>query len=132
VIASNLDQQQELFHQDNFDRDGYMKLATGLHTLEFGTVSYRALQHGSWRDWLVHLANQQTSAKDPSDVVAFLGPNSHFLDKVPGALRDDPDAPPHFFYLEYYPRMGAEFPDAIDSLIAGCTAQSTKFIRRIS
>jgi hypothetical protein len=119
VIAFNLDQQQELFHEDNFDDDGYLRLVDRLHKLEFGTVSYRALQRDSWRPWLVRLANEQTSAKDPSDLVVFLGPNSHFLDRIPGEARDAHDAPPHFFYFEYYPWRGADFSDAIDSLTRG-------------
>lgn len=119
VIAFNLDQQQELFHEENFDGDGYLRLVTQLHKLEFGTVSLQALQRNSWRQWLVRLANQQISMKDPSDVVVFLGPNSRFIDKVPAESRDDADAPPHFFYLEYYPWMGADFSDSIDSLTRG-------------
>ena len=119
VIAFNLDQQQELFRQDNFDGDGYGQLVKRLHKQEFGTVSYQALQRGSWQQWLERLANEQTSVKDPSDVVVFLGPNSRFLDKIPAENRNDPDAPPHFFYLEYYPWTGADFSDAIDSLTRG-------------
>ncbi|HEY6185309.1 MAG TPA: hypothetical protein VIW67_23930 [Terriglobales bacterium] len=119
VIAFNLDQQQELFREENFDDDGYARLVHHLHKLEFGTVSYRALQRDSWQQWLVRLANQQTSAKNPSDVVVFLGPNGHFLDKVPSETRDDPDVAPRFFYFEYYPWMGAEFSDSIDYLTRG-------------
>ena len=116
VIAFNLDQQQELFRAENFGSDGYLQLVTRLHRLEFGTVSYQALQRNSWRQWLVRLANEQTNVKGPSDVVVFLGPNSRFLDKVPTESKDDAEATPHFFYLEYYPWMGADFPDSIDFL----------------
>jgi len=119
IIAFNLDQQQELFRQDNFDGDGYAQLVKRLHKQEFGTVSYHALQRGSWQQWLERLANDQTSVKDPSDVVVFLGPNSRFLDKVPAEGRDDPNALPHFFYLEYFPWQGADFSDSIDSLTRG-------------
>ena len=117
MIAFNLDQQQELFRQDQFDGTGYENLARSLHKLEFATISYQALKRGSWQQWLVRLTNEQAGAKDPSDVVVFLGPNSHFSDKIPGEGRDNPDAAPHFFYLEYYPWMGADFSDSIDSLI---------------
>jgi hypothetical protein len=119
VIAFNLDQQQELFHEEDFDDDAYIELVKRLHKLEFGAVSYRALQRDSWRQWLVRLANEQTSAKDPSDVVVFLGPNSHFDGKVSTENRDNLNTPPHFFYLEYYPWMGADFSDSIDSLTRG-------------
>src|ERR1051325_641888 len=63
VIAFNLDQQQELFHEDNFNGDGFERLTNKLQKLEFGTVSYRVLQRDSWRQWLVHFSNEQISAK---------------------------------------------------------------------
>jgi hypothetical protein len=119
VIAFNLDQQQELFHEEKFDGDGYNRLVARLHKLEFGTVSYQALQRDTWRQWLVRLANEQTRAKDPSDLVVFLGPTSHFLEKVPSQARDNPDSPPRFFYFEYYPWAGVDFSDSIDSLTRG-------------
>ena len=42
--AFNLDQQRELFHEDEFDDAGFVQLAGSLRTLELGAVSYRVLQ----------------------------------------------------------------------------------------
>ncbi|HSS97670.1 MAG TPA: hypothetical protein VLK33_11605 [Terriglobales bacterium] len=118
VIAFNLDQQHELFRDDHFNSEGFYRLAHTLHELEFGTVSYQALQRDSWRQWLTHLADEQITTKDPSDVVVFLGPASRFRDKVSAEARDA-DTPPRFFYLEYYPWRAADFSDSIDSLTRG-------------
>jgi hypothetical protein len=119
IIAFNLDQQQELFRQDQFDGNGYAQLADTLHNQQFGTISYHALQRGSWPQWLVRLAHEQMAAKEPSDAVVFLGPSTHFWDKIPGEIKETPEGAPHFFYLEYYPRMGVDFPDSIDFLTHG-------------
>jgi hypothetical protein len=113
VIAFNLDQQREVFRQDRFDAAGFAQLATVLEKLEPASVPYQALQRGSWRKFLQRLAQDQISARNPPDVVVFLGPMTHFDQKVP---MDYPErAPSRFFYFEFY-QLGALFPDAIDHL----------------
>ena len=113
VISFNLDQQREVFRQERFDTAGFAQLATVLEKLEPASVPFQALQRGSWRKFLQRLAQDQISAKNPSDVVVFLGPMTHFDEKVP--MEYPGRASSRFFYLEFY-RLGALFPDAIDHL----------------
>jgi hypothetical protein len=116
VIAFNLDQQQEIFRQDDFDAEGFSKLATVLRTLELGTVSYKAMQKQSWAGPLVRLTEEEVSSKNPSDAVIFLGPTTHFMDKVSLETMKSAKDGPHFFYFEYYPWNGSQFPDSIDHM----------------
>jgi len=116
IIAFNLDQQQEIFRQDDFDAAGFTQLTQVLRELELGTVSYKALQRQSWHELLVRLVREQVGAEDPSDAVIFLGPTSRFASKVPKDLLKRAEAEGvHFFYFEYFP-WRYEFPDAIDYL----------------
>jgi hypothetical protein len=115
VIAFNLDQQKEIFHQDDFDVHGFEKLADTLRKSEMSTVSYKALQHKNWAELLVKLTEAEIAAKRTSDAIVFLGPSSRFWDKVPAEMKNFEKTPARFFYFEYYPWVH-EFPDAIDYL----------------
>jgi hypothetical protein len=118
--AFNLDQQRELFRQDQFDDAGFMELAESLRTLELGTVSYRVLQQGQgWLDLLLDYANRELIAADPSDAVIILGPRARYLAQVPRSkLRGRETPNPHFFYFEYFPGhvQASQLPDALSSL----------------
>lgn len=116
VIAFNLDQQQEIFRQEQFDGEGFEKLSRVLRKLELGTVSYKALQRNTWAESLARMTREEATAKNPSDAVVFLGPTSHFWDKVPREMMSNVESGPKFFYVEYFPWAGYEFPDAIDNL----------------
>jgi hypothetical protein len=118
--AFNLDQQRELFRQDQFDEAGFIKLAESLRTLELGTVSYRVLQQRQgWLDLLLDYANRELIAADPSDVVVILGPRTRYFAEVPRRKLKERETPnPHFYYFEYLPGFfrGSQFPDALGSL----------------
>jgi hypothetical protein len=117
IVAFNLDQQREIFRQDSFDAEGFAELTKTLQKLELATVSYKGLQRGSGPKMLVHLAREQTAAKDSSDAVVFLGPSAHFEDKVPQEMVQGVETGgPRFFYFEYYPWVTGQFPDSIDYL----------------
>ncbi|HSU30238.1 MAG TPA: hypothetical protein VLJ11_03300 [Bryobacteraceae bacterium] len=123
LIAFNLDQQREIFHQDHFNADGFAKLSRTLENLELGTVSYKALQKGGWAELLARLVNQEISRPDPSGSVVFLGPSTRTIDKIPPTmLLPRKSDSPQFFYLEYFPvwRGGSEFPDAIHHATNAC------------
>jgi hypothetical protein len=116
--AFNLEQQRELFRQDQFDEAGFMQLAESLRSVELGTISYRALQQqkGGF-NLLTDYANQELTAADPSDAVIFLGPRTRYeaqVTKLKG--RETPN--PRFFYFEYFPGFiqGSQFPDALSIL----------------
>lgn len=111
IVAFNLDQQREVFRQDGFDSEGFDRLAKALQQFEPAVIPYRALQRGSWLKFLLRLVYEQTSAKDPADVVVFLGHTSHFDKEVLLGLSEP--ARSRFFYFEFS-ELGAHFPDAIE------------------
>ena len=118
--AFNLDQQRELFRQDQFDDGGFTELAASLRTVELGTVSYRVLQQQrGWLDLLLDYANTELIAADPSDAVIILGPQTRYSAEVSRAELKGRETPnPHFFYFEYFPGYfrRSPFDDALSSL----------------
>ena len=115
LVAFNMDQQAEVFHEDDFDRSGLMRLSGALSKLELGTISYKKLQRQSgWAELLSGLIRAEAGAARPSDAVIFLGPTNRITERVPEewlALSRGEQVP--FFYFEYFPRVGREFPDTI-------------------
>jgi hypothetical protein len=117
VVAFNLDQQEEIFRQDNFDRFGLGRLAHSLRKLELGSISYRKLgEPQGWSELLTRLWRDEVQAEQPSDAVIFLGPTTRLSGKLPKEpLTVSKEKRPRFYYLEYFPtwRRGSELPDAI-------------------
>jgi hypothetical protein len=113
IVAFNLEQQREVFRQEKFDAEGFAKLDTALKHLELASLPYQALRRGSASKFLLRLAQEQTSAKDPSDAVVFLGPLTP-VDQNPLMQLREP-APPRFFYFEFH-GVGTHFPDSIEHL----------------
>lgn len=120
LIAFSLQQQREVFRQEAFDAPGFLKLAQAIGDLELGIVSAHTLQNRwGWMDLLAGLSNQEVVARDPSDVVVFLGPATALDRRVPQKmLKPRETGNPRFFYFEYYPywRGGREFADSIEFL----------------
>ncbi len=117
LVAFNLDSQEEIFRRDELDEEGFIDLMRTLAKVQLGTVSYKSLQRQGWPELLVKLVHEQTASGFPSDAVIFLGPTTHFDRKLPDdVLKDVESGGPPFFYFEYYPRVGADFPDSIDYL----------------
>jgi len=118
--AFNLDQQQELFRQDQFNDAGFMELAETLRTLELGTVSYHVLQQrAGGLNLLADYANSELRAADPADAVIILGPETRYFAKVAFTefkRRESPN--PHFYYFEYFRGHwpGSPEPDVLSSL----------------
>jgi len=113
IVAFNLEQQREIFRQEKFDAEGFAKLATALEHLELASVPYRTLLRGSASKFLLRLAQEQTSAKNSSDVVVFIGPLLA-VDQNPLMQLREP-ASPRFFYFEFH-GVGTHFPDSIEHL----------------
>jgi hypothetical protein len=130
LVAFNLDQQRELFRDDQLDRPGLMRLSRSLRELELGTVSYGTLKnHHGWAAMLSGLTNQETAAEEPSDVVIFLGPMIRNGEKIPAELfTAGKSRRPHFYYFEFLPmwHRGSEFPDAIVHVTAACGGTTLK------
>jgi hypothetical protein len=125
VVAFNLDQQRELFRQDRFDGLGFSKLSQALQDVELGTVSYRVLERQQgWSELLAGLVNAEVSAKDPPDAVIFLGPATRITRRVPEELLTARTTQkPQFFYFEYFPTAGNDYPDALHHLTSACNGK---------
>jgi hypothetical protein len=116
LIAFNLDRQEELFRQDSFDSDGFVKLAKVMEQKEFVTISYKALIRGAWEKFLLQLAQNEATAKEPPEAVVFIGQGgTHAWDKLPkDAIRKIEASDTHFFYLKYFSWIGPT--DALEQL----------------
>jgi hypothetical protein len=118
LVAFNLDQQKELYREEHFDADAFRELARTLRTTELATVSYKALQRGPQGvSFLSDLVRKESAEPHPSDLVIFLGPTTRFGQKMSGPLAHAQQNQ-HFFYFEYFPFSGANFPDSIQHLTA--------------
>jgi hypothetical protein len=122
VVAFNLDQQEEIFRDDNFGRSGLARLSHALRKVELGSISYHKLgRPQGWSEMLTRLSTDEVEAKEPADAVIFLGPATRLSDKIPKeALTLPKDKKTRFYYLEYFPswRRGYEMPDAIHHFTA--------------
>jgi hypothetical protein len=117
VVAFNLDQQREIVRYESFDHAGFIRLIQALRETETATVSVQALKKRNSPEFLAGLASQELAATEPSDAVVFLGPNARMTAKASAQMVSGKkaDSPP-FFYFEYYPWTGNNFPDTIQSL----------------
>lgn len=115
LAAFNLEQQKEFFRAESLDSLGFADLSHALRKLALGTVSYQVLQDRQGASRLVtQMANQEIVSRQPSDVVIFLGPTTRFADKPRSdSLTAVKNGRPRFFYFDYYPGLGRDFPDAI-------------------
>lgn len=117
VVVFNLDQQKELFRQDDLTPDAFDQVAQSTSNLQLQLVDYRVLQNRRGHlSLLTDLIKQELDAEQPSDKVIFLGPSSRFYDKIPDTVFEPHSAAtPQFFYFQYKPYWGreADFPDSV-------------------
>jgi hypothetical protein len=118
VVAFNLEQQQEIFRQNDFRQADMGKLSKALQELELGTIAYSVLERRmGWADLLLGLLRDEVQTKPSSKAVVFLGPMLRMEEKIPReALASLSEDPPPVFCVAYYPRMGADFPDSLQHL----------------
>lgn len=119
LVAFNLEQQKEIFRQDNFQLDSLEKLEDAMSSQELGLVDYKVLQNPNGHlDLLADLINQEIAAKESPDVVLFMGPLSRVSAKVAqDALEKPKGGAPRFFYFQFRPlfrRPSSTFPDSIN------------------
>ena len=121
LIAFNLEQQREVYHEEMFSREQFPKLGEALRRLELGSVSYKTLQaqHG-WANLLTSLVNRETRGKRTADAVVFLGPNNRNITKIPKEWLPCEGLNAKLYYLEFFPVPGSEFPDTIHQLTNSC------------
>jgi hypothetical protein len=122
LVVFNLDQQKELYRQENFVPRSLDQVAQSINAVELGTVDYQVLQNrGGHLDLLADLINGELTAQTPSDVVLFLGPMARFSDKVPSEELEKPvGAAPRFYYLQYrsvFPQAST-LPDVIANAVS--------------
>lgn len=108
VVAFTLDQQRELFRENEFTSEGFPKLADALEKLELSTVPYQALRPGSASAYLQSLTTQEI-ANGPVDAVIFMGSMSRYREDV--HVPQEGATLPHFFYFEYDP-WAVSFPES--------------------
>jgi hypothetical protein len=127
LVAFNLDQQKELFRQENFDGSGWDQLLEAMERLQLGTVSYDALAHRAGHvDLLNKLVDEELAGRSRSKAVIFLGPTARQNDKLALPPHREENAPqPLFFYFEYKPYWfhGPEFPDVVYHLTRSLAGQ---------
>ncbi len=118
VIAFNLEQQREIFRQENFGERDVPRLNLALRRLELGKIEYSTLQRTEgWAELLLRLLKEETQANQPSQALVFLGPSLRLTEKVPPEMLDgyQPSELP-LFCVSYYPRAGGDFSDSIQDL----------------
>jgi hypothetical protein len=108
LILFNLDQQRELFQDEDFGPSDFGRVANALGTIELGTVDYSTLKNKSGHiDLLTDLIEKARKDRE-SDAVVFLGPKPWRFDKAPrGAIPQRGSSDPPFFYVQFRPRMQA-------------------------
>jgi hypothetical protein len=130
LVVFNLEQQTEIFRDDNFSPRSLNRVADALNSLELGSVDVKVLEntHGHIA-LLADLIRQELTATKPSEIVLFIGPASRYWDKLPQSeVEKPPSGSPHFFYLRFQPffRRVASLPDSIQMAVGrlkGRTAQ---------
>jgi hypothetical protein len=113
LVVFNVEQQRKLFRSERLDASGFSEIEGILKHTEQDTIPYQALRPKSWHDFLVGLAKEEVSAKDPPDAVVFVGPATRSVEKVPTKQPEIPRS--RFFYFKFH-EVGPVFPDAIDRL----------------
>ena len=117
MVAFSLDQQKELFREENFVLRGLDRVSRAINETEMGTVDFQVLQNRRGHtEMMARLLNSELNDPNPSDVVVVLGPASRFFDKLPQGAVEKPASPsPQFFFFHYGPsfRVQATLTDTI-------------------
>jgi len=99
VVAFNLEEQVEIFREQEFSSADFADLENALQHLELTVTSYQALQSGGAQPFLLKLASEPAPDKNPFDAVAFIGARAQGHDS-PQAQPVAPAAS-KFFYFEF-------------------------------
>lgn len=130
IVVFNLDQQRELFRQDDLTPDAFDQVAQSLNNIELGLVDYKILQNRRGHvDLLADLFKEEFQTEDPSDAVVLLGPGARYFDKLPAEALDQSLNSPRFFYFQLKPYFArAEVDDTLANAI-GKAKGKTRVIR---
>ena len=116
LVVFNLDQQTELYRNENFSLNDLGQVGQVLNQTELARVDYHVLQRPKGHlDLLAGLLNREVHESEPADVVLLLGPRPRFTDKIPAGALAKAEGRPSFLYLQYQPFLlaRAEPPDTI-------------------
>ena len=117
LVAFNLELQREVFRANPFDSPAFLQLSQVLGEIETASISVQALKQRNSPLLLAALAEEELKAAEHSDAVIFLGPNSRMdVNISAGIFTENRPLNPPFFYFEYFPWSGSDFPDAIERL----------------
>ena len=110
LIVFNLEQQKELYRNEDFMLAAMPAVARSMNTVELDTVDYQVLKNrGGHVDLLTGLLNEELNREPRSDVVLFLGPASHFDDRIPAdVLGKASGGTTRFFNFQIRPYMLAQ------------------------
>ena len=108
LVLFSLDQQRQLFQDDDFGPSDFGRVANAIGTVELGTVDYSVLKNKAGHiDLLTDLIDKARKDRE-SDAVVFLGPKPWRFDKAPRhAIPQRGSLDPPFFYVQFRPMMQA-------------------------
>ena len=103
VVAFNLEQQTEVFRQEELDTAGYARLAEALERVQLGAVPYAALQkRRGAQDLLAELVDGEILSRTRAEAVVIVGWTGRLWEKAPPIRIEEAPRPlPQFFYLNY-------------------------------
>jgi hypothetical protein len=101
LICFNLDQQTEIFRDEDFHLDSLDRVRHSFGGLSFATVDAHINNQGRLA-MLARLINEQTRGI-PQDAVIFFGPQERFQDAIPEEDLAPHTGHPQFFYLRPKP-----------------------------
>ncbi|HTP34028.1 MAG TPA: hypothetical protein VMJ75_17735 [Candidatus Acidoferrales bacterium] len=117
LVVFNLEQQKELYRNENFQLANMPAVARAMNTIQLDTVDYQVLKNRSGHvDLLAGLVNQEIQSDAPPDVVLFLGPISRYEDRIPAELlARNPERAPRVlnFQILPYVLVQSTLPDVI-------------------
>ena len=119
LVVFSLDQQREIYREEEFEPADFGKVSQALSSLELGTVDYTTLQNRTGHIDLIADLVRESYKDAQSDAVIFLGPKPWYFDKVQRSALPPrtPDDPP-FFYVQFRPFIhAAAYTDSVTSAV---------------
>jgi hypothetical protein len=108
LVLFNLDQQREIYRDENFEPARFNRVNQALSNLELGTVAYDVIRNRNGHIDLLAELMEDARKEDRSDAVLFLGPKPWKFDKAPkSSLPERSSADPAFFYLQLRPYLAS-------------------------
>jgi hypothetical protein len=107
LVAFNLEQQRELYRQEDFTLSSIDRLRVALNSVSLATVDVGVLQNRrGYMELFADLINTEARTEQKSDAVVVLGPRERFEERLPAEALDDADRSggPRFFYFQWRPR----------------------------